>query len=199
MRMLIIGGFLGSGKTSLTLGLLKFIADNFKSDSPYKAVVLENEIGVTGIDDTMLASGDFKVKTLFAGCACCTILGPLLTSVKDIKRGLNPEWLILETTGLAFPNKIRASVRESLGVESRVCVVADASRWKRLRAAMPDFLSDQVSGADVVAVSKIDLAGRETADDVISSIAADNVSARIITCNASGDIDGGVFSSILGI
>ena len=59
MKVLIIGGFLGSGKTSFILQLLQYIIASSKSDKKYKVVVLENEIGDVGVDDKTLKAGGF--------------------------------------------------------------------------------------------------------------------------------------------
>jgi G3E family GTPase len=197
MKLLIIGGFLGSGKTSVTICLLTFIALHSNSDSRYKAVVLENEIGDIGIDDTALANGGFRVETIFAGCACCTSSVPLLTSVKEVKDGLSPEWLILEATGLAYPYKIKDNLKDALGVDSRVCVIVDAKRWKRLQASLPGMLNDQLNRADVIIINKIDIVDNNMVESVKESIASINPAANIILCNASEGLSDDICSSIL--
>ncbi|MDR1509682.1 MAG: hypothetical protein LBS53_08590 [Synergistaceae bacterium] len=197
MKFMIIGGFLGSGKTSVTTSLLAFVAFHSSSDSRYKAVVLENEIGDVGIDDTTLASGSFRVETIFAGCACCTSSAPLIASVKEIDDDLNPEWLILEATGLALPYKIKDTLKDALGIDGRVCVIVDARRWKRLQASLSGMLNDQLNRADVVIINKIDLVDSDMVELVKESIASINPVAIIIPCNAGKGLSDDICSSIL--
>ena len=54
-KLLIIGGFLGSGKTSVILQLAKYLVGP-EPASHAKVIVLENEIGTVSIDDKTLAS-----------------------------------------------------------------------------------------------------------------------------------------------
>ena len=71
MNFLVVGGFLGSGKTSALLPLARHIVETSASDSTNKVMILENEVGEIGIDDAFLRGGGFQVDTLFSGCACC--------------------------------------------------------------------------------------------------------------------------------
>ncbi|MBO7700281.1 MAG: cobalamin biosynthesis protein P47K, partial [Eubacteriaceae bacterium] len=58
MSFLIIGGFLGSGKTSLLLELTSYMRRELGIE---KTVILENEIGQVGIDDTTLSGSGYSV------------------------------------------------------------------------------------------------------------------------------------------
>lgn len=107
MKVLILGGFLGSGKTSLLLQLAYYMTGHLSGDKKYQVVILENEIGEEGIDDKLLRGNGYQVENLFSGCACCTLSGELLSSVSNIEKQLQPQWLILETTGLAYPHLIQ--------------------------------------------------------------------------------------------
>ena len=77
MKMIIMGGFLGAGKTSLVLQMARYLAGR-NPDKQAKVVILENEIGEVSIDDKILKSGGFEVQTMFSGCVCCTMAGELM-------------------------------------------------------------------------------------------------------------------------
>ena len=102
-KLLIIGGFLGSGKTSVILQLAKHLVGP-TSDSHAKVVILENEIGTVSIDDKTLSNTGLNVEPMFSGCVCCTMAGELVVNVGSIITRLAPDWIILETTGMAYPN-----------------------------------------------------------------------------------------------
>ena len=70
MNLLILGGFLGSGKTTVLLQLAKYITGDHVKPGETKVAIIENEIGEQGIDDKILKSGNYSVENLFAGCAC---------------------------------------------------------------------------------------------------------------------------------
>jgi len=162
MKIIILGGFLGSGKTTALLSLARFLVTASTTDSATKVAILENEIGEVGIDDKMLATSGFSVSNLFAGCACCTVAGELHNAAKRLRTELAPEWLIVEATGLAFPGTMRDNLAESLGITARIIVLADAKRWTRLVNAMEHLLSAQLAGADAVLINKCDLSDAES-------------------------------------
>ena len=157
MNVLILSGFLGSGKTSTLLPLARYIVERSASDRENKVMILENEVGEIGIDDAFLRGGGLQVDTLFSGCACCTVSGELVTVVERLKRDYAPDWLILETTGVAYPKKIQDSLRRVCGIDARIAVLVDAARWKRLLVPMQGLLTGQLVGSDAVLVNKIDL------------------------------------------
>jgi G3E family GTPase len=90
MKVLIIGGFLGSGKTSVLLQLAKHIVAQEPKRDGTTVMIIENEIGDVGVDDKLLLSQGLAVKDLFAGCACCTSGGELLSDINTIMREVAP-------------------------------------------------------------------------------------------------------------
>ena len=104
MNFLVIGGFLGSGKTSFLLQLARYMVEK---RGIKKVVLLENEVGEVGVDDKVLKGAGYQVKNMFAGCVCCTLSGSLPLTIKEIQAQLNPDLIIMETTGMAFPLEIK--------------------------------------------------------------------------------------------
>ncbi len=168
MKFLIIGGFLGSGKTSLLLRLAAYMREK---RGIKKTVILENELGKVGIDDRVLSGAGYSVRGLFAGCVCCTMAGELSLTVREIERDLAPDWIVMEATGMAFPGTVRENLAEQLGIQARVVCLTDAKRWPRLLNAMGDLLPLQLQGADVVLINKTDLVDEEALQAVRESVA----------------------------
>jgi hypothetical protein len=83
LETIIVGGFLGSGKTSVVLQLAKYLTGG-GTDRKVKLVIIENEIGETGIDDKVLSGAGYEVQSLFSGCVCCTLTGELVSSFRKI-------------------------------------------------------------------------------------------------------------------
>ena len=102
MQIIILGGFLGSGKTSVLLQLAKRLT----AQTPGKEnriAIIENEIGDIGVDDqTLGGSGGYDVQSLFSGCVCCTLTGELLTSIQKLGRYLY-RYGCLSLPGVADP------------------------------------------------------------------------------------------------
>ena len=199
MNIIILGGFLGSGKTTALIQFARYLADISHPDKEYKAVILENEVGSVGIDDQYLRGSGFAVNNLFAGCACCTVAGELVIAVDRILREMSPEWLIIETTGIAYPGLMRDNLKGALGLDSRVCVLTDASRWRRLRVPMENLLRGQIECADVVLLNKTDLVGEDTLQSMERDIQAFRPGVPTIRISALSEIPCEVWREALGI
>lgn len=165
MQTLILAGFLGSGKTTVLMELADYLVRNGKH-----VVILENEISSAGVDNQLLKSRGFQVRNIFAGCVCCTSTGILCQDVQKIRLEFDPDWLIIEATGMAYPDSIQASLRQKLQIDASVLALVDASRWKRVLAAMRQFAVSQLQGAAAVLVTKIDKVDPDVLREVVCSV-----------------------------
>ena len=199
MKVLILSGFLGSGKTSALLPLAHYLVERSDSDAANKVMILENEVGEIGIDDAFLRGGGFQVDTLFSGCACCTVAGELVSSVIKIRKEFDPDWLILETTGVAYPKNIQETLHTACNLDARIAVLVDAARWKRLLRPMEALLSGQIIGSDAVLVNKIDLVDAAALDDVDADIRGFEPNANIVHISALEPIAHEVWDGVLGL
>ncbi len=199
MNLLIVGGFLGSGKTSILLKLARYIAGE-NPEYMSKVVIVENEIGEISVDDKVLSGfGAYSVTNKFSGCVCCTMSGELVSGLNQIQKDMNPELIILEATGVAFPHNIRETVKYSIpDANCRVCCVTDAKRWNRLLIPMGNLLPDQLDSADVILINKVDTVPSETVDAVEQSIRQFNDTARYFRISAASEIAPEVFEAVLG-
>lgn len=199
MKVLILGGFLGSGKTSALIQLARYIARDAKPDDANpKVVILENEIGEVGVDDKVLASGGYKVDSLFQGCACCTMSGEVAINVMTIRKDLNPEWLVIEATGVAYPEKIKESIQAIPDIEIRLTALTDAKRWKRLLIPMQNLIRDQLHGAETILINKIDLVDAEMLAFVEDSVKGFNADAKVFKITTTEEVDTAVWKAVLG-
>lgn len=158
MNIIIFSGFLGSGKTSVILSLAHYIVDR---EEPGKTnlVIIENEIGEVGIDDKVLKSGGYDVQDLFAGCICCTLTADLTSALNDLHEKVNPRWVIIECTGLAYPSRILDTLlKYGKGIDTtRNITLVDAERWEELHDITTVLVESQVREADYLLLNKIDL------------------------------------------
>jgi len=196
MKFLTVGGFLGSGKTSFLLRLARHMTEKLGIE---KIVILENEIGKISIDDMVIRSAGYEVKGMFAGCVCCTMAGELPLTVKAIEADLRPDWIIMEATGMAFPQNVKENLMTTLGLESRVCCLVDAKRWNRLLKPMEHLLPLQLQEADTVLINKTDLVDAETLDAVRESVKTFCGGAEVFSVSAEAGIDGCILDTVLGL
>ena len=199
MKVIILGGFLGSGKTTALMLFAHYLADISDPQKKYKIVILENEVGEVGIDDQYLRGGGFTVDNLFAGCACCTVSGELVTAVEKIKREMEPEWLVIETTGIAYPGLMKDNLKNALDLESRIVILTDASRWRRLRIPMDGLLRGQIENCNAVLVNKIDLVEEDILESMENDIHEIEPNAPIYRISAVGDVASEVWGAVAGV
>ena len=199
MNVLIFGGFLGSGKTTALMQLAKYIVKSSTTDKPNKVMILENEIGEVGIDDAFLRGGGFQVENLFAGCACCTVSGELVSSANSIKKEYDPEWLVVETTGLAYPKRIQENMRSAMKLEARIAVLVDASRWARLHIPMENLFAGQIIGSDAVIINKTDLVAPDVVDKVEADIKEYDNAVKVFKVAALKPVEDEVWKEVLGL
>src|ERR1700757_233748 len=98
----IVGGFLGSGKTSYLREALSGAADT---------AVIVNEFGAVGLDHHLLLAAQERVELVGGGCACCVRRADLVAALRrlldDRDRGrAQVSRVVIETSGLADPAPI---------------------------------------------------------------------------------------------
>ena len=197
MKLIILGGFLCSGKTTVLLQMAKYLTGENVKPGETKVAIIENEVGEQGIDDKLLKSGNYAVENLFAGCACCTLSGSVPGYIQKIQRELNPEWLIFESTGVGYPASIQRTIQNVLGLDSKICIIVDAKRWIRIEKPLEQLLSGQFENADVVLINKKDLVDQETLVRVITSVAVRVPGVKLIPLSAIEPITEEMWKEIL--
>jgi G3E family GTPase len=169
MKVIILSGFLGAGKTSVLLQMAGYLTGTSTDRSAAKVAILENEIGKVSVDGSTLRAQGIEVRDLFAGCVCCTLTGELASALREIETQVMPDWLIVEATGLAYPDRTADLIREyAINLEAlRIIVLVDAEHFLILDTIVP-LISGQPRFADIVLLNKVDLVEdttrRETVD-----------------------------------
>lgn len=191
----LLTGFLGSGKTTLLNAWLR------APESAGTAVVV-NEVGDIGIDQLVLAEVAENVLLLESGCLCCTLSGSLretLLNVVAVARGNGTALtrIVIETTGLAEPLPILHSLLgDKLLTETmrlnQVIVTVDGAQGLRQLRTQPESVR-QLAAAEVVVVTKTDLADAADVQALTHAIAGANPLAHVLTCT-SGDAAVAVFT-----
>ena len=155
MEVFIVGGFLGSGKTSLLMKLAAHFTGNKK-----RVALLVNESGEIGVDGATLKAQGYDSIELPSGCICCTLAGTLLNALRNIKDDIDPDIIIIEPTGLALPHKVKEMVRQACIDEERCMIVgiADIQRFKDLITKKEDFFLRQMNGSEFIMINKADVA-----------------------------------------
>ncbi len=151
VRVLILSGFLGSGKTSLILRLGKHFAERLGK----RSVIVVNEIGEVGVDGDYLRKLGMNSYEITDGCICCTLRRDLESTLSEVISTFSPDYVLIEPTGIAFPSAIRKVVKK-FGLDALVIGVADAKRFLKLYGEAREFIERQLREVEVVAVNKVD-------------------------------------------
>lgn len=185
MRLIVLTGFLGSGKTTVLLSLARELHAGGS-----KVAMVVNEIGEIGIDDTLLRRLGGNVWELVGGCICCTLAGELTGTLAGIARSFGPDVVILEASGASRPETIRNALQGSCNphiATSSWLAVVDPLRLTELVEVLGPLMESHVHCADAVLVSKADVASAaelEAATLWVRSLRAD------VPCLAA-DVKGG--------
>ncbi|MDR3315945.1 MAG: GTP-binding protein [Coriobacteriales bacterium] len=197
MNAIILSGFLGAGKTSLLLQLAAYLTATTPGDKEVKVAVIENEIGSVSVDGTTLKGQGVEVREIMSGCVCCSLAGELATSIRVMQWQFDPDWLVVEATGLAYPEKAADSVREGavrLGT-CTVVVLIDAERFLQLERISP-LIAGQPKHADIILLNKVDLVDDEQRNAVRQRLEKINPTATIIEISASQPLAVEVFEEM---
>ena len=156
MQVIIVGGFLGSGKTTTIINMGKYLAGRGK-----KVAIIVNEIGEIGIDGDVIEKYGFDTKEITNGCICCTLKVGLRTTVNLLAKEYKPDILLIEPTGIAFPHVIKEEIKlmnleECLNVSPLVTLI-DGSRFKHLMKEVKNFALRQIIDAEILGINKVDL------------------------------------------
>lgn len=180
----VVTGFLGSGKTTLLNRLLR---DPRLADS----AVLVNEFGEVGLDHLLLERLDAETVLLPSGCVCCTVRAELRDALVELlekrARGLLPPFsrVVLETTGLADPSPIAQTLAADARLRhhyelGRIVTVVDALTGARTLRAHEEAVH-QAAAADLLILTKLDLAGDAAAADLRRVLSQINPTATVAT------------------
>ena len=186
MKILILGGFLGSGKTTFLLKLAEYLTKNV-TDNKTPVAVIENEIGEISVDSSVL--GNYRVKDIMSGCICCSLAGEIFPAIKEMQEDLNPEYIVIEATGMAYPANIASTIEEYFPESIRTVCLADASRWDELMEYMDIFTSNQLKGSDVILLNKTDLVSAEDTARICKEIEELVPGVDVIPMSAKSEIN----------
>ncbi len=159
MKVIIIGGFLGSGKTTTLRNLGKHLIDR-----GHKLAIIVNEVGEIGVDGETISSSGLVTKELTSGCICCSLKISMELTLQAIMEDHGPDVVIIEPTGIAFPLQIKEHIElMDLGDVSfsPVVSIVDASRFGIEWTQIPKFIESQIKESEIVCINKIDLVDRE--------------------------------------
>lgn len=177
MKVTIITGFLGAGKTTI---LNQIIAQH--PDKKFGLII--NEFGAEDIDGQIVEKSDGEeIVELANGCICCVVRQDLQqAALKLIEQG-QIDYILIETSGLAEPLPVAQTfavdnLQDRISLDAIVCIV-DVENYK---VGMENFEVGvkQLEAADIVVLNKLKTAGPDSAQLVRQLINNVNPGAAVI-------------------
>ena len=180
VKVNVISGFLGAGKTTL---IKKLLTGSLRNE---KVVLLENEYGEIGIDGGFMKDAGITVTELNAGCICCTLAGDFQAAVDQLIDTYHPDRILVEPTGVGKLSEILSAVEKAKERHPDIEVggsatVVDAGKCRMYMKNFGEFFLDQVKSASTVIFSRTQLLPADRVEKSRQLIAEAHPDARIIT------------------
>ena len=209
--VLLLTGYLGSGKTTLVNKILA-------NKKGIKFAVIVNDIGEVNIDADLIEAGgvvDQKDDSLVAlqnGCICCTLKMDLVQQLNEIVSQQKFDYIVIEASGICEPAPIAQTIcaypqmypdlaKKGKAVLDSIVTVVDARRMCDEFSAGNDLLKkdlqeddienlliQQIEFCNIILLNKVDDVSKEELGLVKKIIRSLQPKAEIIECNY-GDVD----------
>jgi hypothetical protein len=175
MKILVISGFLGAGKTTFISTLSKKCKKDF--------VVMENEYGDIGLDGSILKEDRLKVWELTEGCICCSLKSDFASSILTIANTLSPDFLVVEPTGVGLLSSVMNNISkieyEKIQLLEAITIV-DVHCVKDYLNKFKDIYIDQLKNAHLIILSKIEDATSKEINDTVCILKEINPKAILL-------------------
>ena len=171
MKILIISGFLGAGKTTFIKELALKTQKRF--------CILENEYASLDIDsDRLRVDVNLNIYELNEKCVCCSTKNDIASSILTIANTINPEFLVIEPSGVAYLNNVINRVSKVL--YERIILLAPITIVSGNEMIDEKVVYNQIKEAKTIIVSKMEQASYDKKEKIYSLLNKINNEADII-------------------
>ena len=211
MPILLLTGYLGSGKTTLVNRILK-------NEKGIRFAVIVNDIGEVNIDATLIQQGgmvgkkDDSLVALQNGCICCTLKTDLMQQIVEIMKMDKFDYIVIEASGICEPEPIAQTITSmkaiggvytEFGTPRLDCIVTvvDAIRMvdefgcgenlerKDLEEEdIENLIIQQIEFCNILLLNKVADVEPEALEKVKRIIREIQLKAKIVECNYA-DVD----------
>ena len=176
LKIDIVSGFLGAGKTTFIKRLLETEIKN------EKIVLIENEFGEISVDSMFLGEAKIDIAELSQGCICCSLVGDFAKSLNEVIEKYNPDRIIVEPSGVGKLSDVIKAIEDSGLADSLntyVCIV-DSLKAKVYAKNFKEFFADQIANAKTVILSRTDIASEDKINTALEVIRNINDSCKVV-------------------
>jgi G3E family GTPase len=173
----IIGGYLGSGKTTMVNHLLR-------NANGLRLAVLVNEFGEMAIDEDLIEAEDDDIISIAGGCVCCSFGSDLTGALMEMAKLVpQPDHVLIESSGVAIPSAIAGSVSLLEGFCTDGIVILTDVETVQSSAGdkyMGDTVLRQLADANIIVLNKTDLVSEAHLSETKQWLGMQNGGARVI-------------------
>lgn len=150
LKIDIVSGFLGAGKTTL---IKKLLSSALKGQ---KIVLIENEFGDIGIDGGFLKEAGIQINEMNSGCICCSLVGDFKKALNKVYTEYAPDRILIEPSGVGKLSDVLKAVLSANLPDSEVSsltTVVDAKKCKMYLKNFGEFYKNQIEEAKCIILS----------------------------------------------
>jgi G3E family GTPase len=195
MQLLIVSGFLGSGKSTFIIEVAKEAAKR-----EIKTAILVNEIGEIGIDDQFMRQLGLNVWEILGGCICCTLAADLNTTLDNLIRDYKPDIVLLEPSGAAdlrSVNQIVSGYEERSVLRIRRITIVDPLRLQMMMEVLTPLVTSQIKSADLILINKADAASTEEMAYARQTVRDLHPNAEVLSLSAKDSLEPALFDGLV--
>ena len=179
----IISGFLGAGKTTF---IKKLLQEAIKGE---QVVLIENEFGQIGIDGGFLKDFGIEIREMNSGCICCSLVGDFGRSLEEVLTKYQPDRVIIEPSGVGKLSDVMNAVKNvaseiEVMLNSAVTVV-DVNKCRMYMKNFGEFFNNQIENAGTIVLSRTDVADPKKVQGAVEMLRQHNAKATIVTTPCS--------------
>lgn len=178
----LVGGYLGSGKTTL---INRFLS----SPRAGRTAVVVNDFGEVNIDAALIRASGADTLELTNGCICCQITDDVQRTMSGLAARTDIDRVICEVSGIGDPSQL-GTWQTFPGFRAGptvVCADAVATEARLADEYVEDVVRAQIAGADIVLVTKADLASVAQVERVRARCAEIAPHARVEVLRGDGE------------
>lgn len=187
IKVTLITGFLGAGKTTLIRSLLE------KAPPHERWAVLVNEFGDIGLDGAFYADLGVAIREVPGGCVCCVTSAAFQQGLNQLVRQYNPDRIFIEPSGLGHPKQIISKLLDPMYQDvflftGAFCVL-DARNLSNPRYTEHAIFNEQIESADGIVLSHVDrysLENDQQAETYFTQLMAKGIAPNIFRTQPMG-------------
>lgn len=177
LKIDIISGFLGAGKTTL---IKKLLSSALKGQ---KIVLIENEFGDIGIDGGFLKEAGVQINEMNSGCICCSLVGDFKKALNKVYADYAPDRIVIEPSGVGKLSDVLQAVLSAQlpdSVISSLTAVVDAKKCKMYMKNFGEFYKNQIEQAKCIVLSHTTDISADKLDYCLDTVRSLNPEATVV-------------------